>query len=189
MKNSFLLSALFVFVSASLYSQILLPWFTNARTKYERIEELRSVFAQGQDLQTKRDALRAELNSVSSEQQDLIRGAIPVHSPGSVALFLLELNQLVQERSGLPLDTEYNVGAAFESAEEEVVILPISFNFEQISYTVLRQFLSNIQRWGKGVRIRSLQIGTPVDEDSVERGFVQSSVALEALFSRAPNTP
>ena len=185
MKNSFLFSAIFIFISAGLYSQVIKPWFGDAYAKYEQVEVLKSVFLQGQNLQTKRDALRSELNAVPRRQQDLIENAIPTYSQGNLILFLLALDKL-EERSGLPLDTKYNIGT--ERKSEDQVLLPISFNFGEVSYDTLRQFINNIQQWDRGVRIQSVQIGLPADEDLAERGFVQATISMEALFSAASET-
>ena len=185
MKNSFLFSAIFIFISVGLYSQIIKPWFDTALAKNDQIETLRSVFAQGQDLQVKRDTLRSELNAVPSEQQNLIRDAIPEYSPGNVALFLLELDQLVKDRSGLPLDTTYDVGAPLERGTD-IVALPVSFNFGEIPYITLRQFVLNLQRWEKGIRIQTVQVGLPADEDLAERGIVRAAISVEVLFSSVP---
>ncbi|MCY4577382.1 MAG: hypothetical protein OXB96_03120 [Candidatus Kaiserbacteria bacterium] len=187
MKNSFLFSVIFVIIAAGLYSQIMYPWITNALTKYQQIEDLRSVFAQGQDLQVRRDALRSELNAVPASQQDLVRNAIPEYSPGNIVLFLLALDALMKEKSGLPLDTKYVVGTEQEDGAG-AVLLPVSFTFGEISYDSLRRFMQNLQRWERGVRIRSVQVGLPVDEDLAERGFVRATIAGEALFSSSSDT-
>ncbi len=187
MKNGFLFSVVFIAIAVGLYSQIIKPWLGDALTKYNQIEDLRSVFAEGQNLQVRRDALRSELNTVSVPRQNLIKNAVPEYSPGNVILFLLALDSLVKERSGLPLDTKYTVGSEREGAEG-VVLLPILFNFGEISYDVLRQFIQNLQRWERGVRIQSMQIGVPADEDLAERGFVQASISIEALFSSVSDT-
>ena len=187
MKNSFLFSVVFVVITAGLYSQIIKPWLGDALTKYNQIEDLRSVFAEGQNLQIRRDALRSDLNAIPVTQQNLIQNAIPEHSPGNVILFLLALDTLIKERSGLPLDTKYTVGLE-QDGTEGVVLLPIAFNFGEVSYDVLRQFIQNLQRWERGVRIQSIQIGVPADEDLAERGFVQASISIEALFSSVPDT-
>lgn len=187
MKNSFLFSVIFIAIAAGLYSQLIHPWLGDALAKYNQIEDLRSVFAEGQDLQVRRDALQSERNTVSSSRQNLVQNAIPEYSPGNVILFLLALDTLVKERSGLPLDTKYAVGAEQEGGDG-VMLLPVSFTFGEISYDVLRQFVQNLQRWERGVRIQSMQIGLPVDEDLSERGFVQATIAIEALFSLVPDT-
>ena len=187
MKNSFLFSVIFVVIAVGLYSQIIKPWLGDALTKYSQIEDLRSVFAEGQDLQVRRDALQSERNAVSITQQNLIKNAIPEHSPGNTILFLLALDSLMKERSGLPLDTKYTVGVERED-EDGVVLLPVSFNFAEISYDALRQFVQNLQRWERGVRIQSMQIGLPADADLAERGFVQATIAIEAIFSSVSDT-
>ena len=187
MKNSFLLSVIFIFISAGLYSQVIRPWFGNAYAKYEQIESLRSVFLQGQELQIKRDKLRSDLNTVSIAQQNLVKNAIPEYSPGNLVLFLLALDQLMKKRSGLPLDTKYSVGTE-RKGENGVVILPVSFNFAEVSYNILRQFIGNVQRWERGVRIQSIQIGLPANEDLAEQGFVRATINVEALFSSASDT-
>lgn len=187
MKNSFLFSVIFVAIAAGLYSQLIRPWLDGAFTKYDQIESLRSVFADGQSLQAQRDALRSELNTVSAARQNVIKNAIPEHSPGNVILFLLALDALVKERSGLPLDTKYAVGVE-RDGDGGIILLPISFTFGEISYDVLRQFIQNLQRWERGVRIQSMQIGVPADEDLAERGFVQASIAIEAMFSSVSDT-
>ena len=189
MKHSFLFSVVFIIVAVGLYSQVLNPWLGDALAKNAHTEDLRSVFAEGQNLQVRRDALRSELNAISSARQDLVRNAVPEYSPGNVILFLLALDSLVKERSGLPLDTKYAVGVEqADGGGEGVVLLPISFNFGEISYDALRRFIQNLQRWERGVRIQSMQIGLPADEDLAERGFVQASISLEALFSSVSDT-
>ena len=187
MKNRFLLSVILVAVAVGLYSQLVKPWLGDALLKYDQINALRSVFAQGQDLQTRRDALRSDLNTIPAVQQNLVRNAIPEYSPGNVVLFLLALDALVKERSGLPLDTRYTVGTE-RRGDAGVMLLPISFTFSEISYDVLRRFVQNLQRWERGVRIQSMQIGLPVDESLAERGFVRATISLEALFSSVPGT-
>lgn len=187
MRNTFLFSMIFVFIAVGLYSQIISPWIGDAFVKYEQIEQLRSVFAQGQDLQIKGDRLRSEKNTIPEARQALVRNAIPEYSPGNVVLFLLALDVLVEDRSGLPLDTKYTVGTERKD-DSGVVLLPISFNFGEISYDILRRFIANLQRWERGVRIQSVQIGLPADEDLAERGFVRATVAIEALFSAMPDT-
>ena len=187
MKNSFLFSVIFIAITAALYSQVIKPWLSDALAKHGQIEELRSVFAQGQDLQAKRDKLRSDLNTIPATKQTLIKNAIPEYSPGNVVVFLLALDKLVKERSGLPLDTKYTVGTERKDTGG-VTVLPISFTFGEISYDILRRFLNNLQQWERGIRIQSMQIGLPADEDLAERGFVRATIATEALFSSMPDT-
>ena len=187
MRNAFLLSVIFVLIAVGLYSQVISPWLDSAFAKYEHIEELRSVFAQGQDLQVRSDALRSEKNTISEAQQALIKNAIPEHSPGNVILFLLALDTLIKERSGLPLDTKYTIGTEREG-DDGVVLLPISFSFGEVSYDILRRFITSLQRWERGVRIQSMQIGLPADEDLADQGLVRATIAIEALFSAKPDT-
>ena len=186
MRNTFLLSGIFVLIAIGLYSQVISPWLGGALAKYEHIENLQMVLAQGQDLQKRGDALRSEKNTIPESQQALINNAVPEHSPGNVALFLIALDNLIEKRSGLPLDTRYTIGTEREG-DDGVVLLPISFNFGEVSYDILRRFITNLQRWDRGVRIQSMQIGLPADEDLAERGFVRATIAIEALFSAAPD--
>ena len=187
MKNTFLFSVIFILVAVGLYSQLVSPWLGGALAKYEYIENLRMVFAQGQDLQTRSDTLRSEKNTIPESQQALVENAVPEYSPGNVALFLLALDVLIKGRSGLPLDTKYAVGTEREG-EDGVVLLPISFNFGEVSYDILRRFITHLQRWDRGVRIQSMQIGLPADEDLAEQGLVRANIAIEALFSAKPDT-
>ena len=169
-----------------LFPLVIKPWSGSVFAKYDRIKELRLVFSRGQDLQAKRDELRSSLNVVPAAQQQLVRDAILEYSPGNVALFLLELDELVKRKSGLPFDTKYDVGVAVKEGDTDVFILPVSFTFGEISYTTLRQFVLSLQRWEKGVRIQSMSVGLPANEDLVERGFVRATVSVEALFSASP---
>ena len=180
MKNYFLYSIIFILLSAVLYALVIKPWYTVALVKYEHISMLRKVFAQGEELQSLRDKLQADFNSVPISQRDLVVGSIPAHSQKNVILFLIGLDELIGT-SGLPLDTNYSVGKERENAG--TVIVPITFNFGGVSYRLLRGFMSNLQRWEKGVRIRSLDVGHPVDGDSVGDGFVRAHIVIEALFS------
>lgn len=187
MRNAFLFSVIFVLIAVGLYSQIVSPWLGDAFAKYEYIENLQMVFAQGQDLQERSDTLRSEKNAIPESQQSLIKNAVPEYSPGNVVLFLLALDTLIKERSGLPLDTRYTLGTEREG-DGGVVLLPISFNFGEVSYDILRRFVTQLQRWDRGVRIQSMQIGLPADEDLAEQGFVRATIAIEALFSAMPDT-
>ena len=166
--------------SATLYALFISPWYGTARVKYDHINDLREVFAQGERLQATRDKLQNDYNSIFEDKRDLIENAVPAHSPKNVVLFLLALDELIRI-SGLPLDTSYSVGS--EREQSGVIILPISFSFSNISYNLLRRFMENLQRWERGGRIRSVQISLPADSDSAQQGFVRGTIIIEALFS------
>lgn len=182
MRNYFLYSILFILFSALLYALFIKPWYVTARAKYDHINDLREAFMQGERLQATRDKLQSGYNSIFEDKRNLVENAVPEHSPKNVVLLLLALDELIKV-SGLPLDTSYSVGT--ERKDSEVVVLPISFSFGGISYDLLRRFVENLQRWERGVRIRSVQIGLPVDSDSVQQGFVRATIVIEALFSSA----
>ena len=185
MKNYFLYSILFILFSAVLYSQFIRPWYVTARTRYDYVGSLREVFAQGESLQIKRDQLQAEKNAISAEKAQLINSAVLEYSPDNVILFLLALDELMRI-SGLPTDVRYAVGG--ERTDGGTVVIPITFNFPEIRYDLLRVFIKNLQQWGKSVRIRSLQINTLSDDDLTQQDIVGSVIVIEAFFSTVSDT-
>ena len=181
MRNFFLFSLLFIVISACLYAFFIRPQYDTARARYDHVGTLKSVLGQGEDLQALRDSLQSQINAIPEDKRNLVENAIPQYSSENIALFLLSLDKLVYTKSGLPLDTVYSLGS--ERKVSDTVILPVTFNFATIRYDLLRDFIGNLQTWGKGLQIQSVQISVPIESDTAERGFVQAVINTEVLFA------
>ena len=180
-KNYFLFSLLFIAFSAVLYAFFIKPQYYVGRSKYEKVAMLRDVIVQGEELQRTRDNLQDRINAISPQKTDLIENAIPVYSPENVVLFLRALEKLMYDKSGLPLDVSYSLGA--EQVASDTVVLPITFNFTIINYRTLGDFMSGLQSWSRGMRIQSLQISSSADREAVDLNTVRATIIAEALFA------
>lgn len=149
--------------------------------KRVHIQSLGEAFNEAQNLQQKRDQLQEVRNTVPEEKETLIKNAIPQHSQKNTILFLMALNEMMLI-SGFPRDVKYSIEE--EQVKESVVVVPVLFSFSDISYNLLRRFIENLQRWDRGIRITSMEISTPPDSTLADRGFVQATITIEALFSR-----
>lgn len=180
MSSQFTRALLFLIFSALLYALLIYPWYVEARAKYDQIQYLNTVLLQIEAVNQKRDSLLSEFNSIEWNKVALINNAIPPHSETNVILFHLALKTFIAQ-SGLPSDTRYGIGSEQKDAETEMVTIPIRFSLDPIDYNVLMNFISNLQRWERMVRIESVQIYAASDDQ--RPNAVRALIQTQALFS------
>ena len=184
MRNNFLLSTILIIIAAVLYGYFIKPWATVAYEKYNNVEQLKETLLQADKIQQKRDELQSVRNNLSESTEDAIVGSIPEDTVENKIQFFIALDSLIAQ-SGLASDTRYSIRKEQEEGSEGTTI-PISFDFDEVNYTILREFIGNIQRWNRGVRIKSLRIVSQKNEGSPDL-VGGASIELEAFFTKMAN--
>lgn len=185
MKNNFVTAFVLVLLAAIVYASLLYPFYQEALSKMELIATLEERSGKWKELQNKIDDLTSKRASIPKERENEIENAVLDYSDDSIVVFLIALNIFVKD-SNLPFETRYVIGNEIDQGD--IVTIPISIEFPEISYTRLQRFVENVQRWDRSVLINSIVIGASSDEGKQRSGIVTGSINLHVQFSKKLNT-
>ena len=180
MKNNLPVLLLLIIISAALYAFVSVPMYGAARAKYDHIEHLQETLMQGEELQERRDMLLSQRNGISRDKRDLLERAIVRYSFSEVIRFMIGFNAMLSENP-FGSNAPYSLGGESRRGDGTVVI-PITFNFDDIRYPEIGEFINHLRRWERGVRIVSLQITSAGGEGDTETD-IRATMSIEALFS------
>ena len=183
--NPILVPAAIIILSAITYAQFLKPQFDVVVQRYDSLKAIETSLTAIQDVQADVDQVIGEYKSLQGKYADelnLISRIIPKGSPISVADFLIDLNNLMNE-SRMPRDATVSVGSINDT--DSAVALPVTIT-ATVPFFIAKDFINLLQQWGRGVRVTdvSMQRTYSGDQETVVQQLISLRVQMEVLFAR-----
>ncbi len=174
-----------VLLSAITYSQFLKPQFDVVVKQYDNLKAIETSLGTLKEVRSKVDKVISQYKLLQEEythELNLITQVIPEGNPVSVADFLIDLNNIMNE-SRMPRDATVSVGSVNDTGS--VILLPVTIT-ATVPFVVAKDFISLVQRWGRGVRVTDVYMQRTYsgDQETVTQQLISFRIQMEALFTR-----